>query len=43
MAAAYFKLKDYYKAKTYYQKALTEHRTRDLVNKLAEVSVYRLC
>lgn len=37
MAAAYFKLKDYYNAKTYYQKSLTEHRTRETLNKLAEV------
>jgi len=37
MAAAYFKLKDFPKAKTYYQKSLTEHRTRDILNKLAEV------
>ncbi|KAF8796572.1 Stress-induced-phosphoprotein 1 like protein [Argiope bruennichi] len=37
MASAYMKLKDYEKAKTYYQKSLTEHRTRDTINKLSEV------
>ncbi|XP_015929226.1 stress-induced-phosphoprotein 1 [Parasteatoda tepidariorum] len=37
MAAAYFKLKDYNNAKHYYQKSLTEHRTRDTLNKLQEV------
>ncbi|XP_035212131.1 stress-induced-phosphoprotein 1-like [Stegodyphus dumicola] len=37
MAAAYMKLKDYYKARTYYQKSLTEHRTPDTLAKLSEV------
>ncbi|GIY39792.1 hypothetical protein CDAR_3251 [Caerostris darwini] len=37
MAASYLKLKDYYNSRTYFQKALTEHRTRETLDKLSEV------
>ena len=37
MANAYTKLEQYEKAKFYYQKSLTEHRTPDTVTKLSEV------